>query len=199
MFLLSVHPSGRWLVGAVGIENNGVRNFRDLRGMTRNAKSLKKKDEAWRGILIAPSKLLRFSSGIEIPTAWDFRPLPLSWESAAGPILRRGWQAGNSRPKLWKLETKLWKRLIWPHLAFPAMTLVGNQMETESKLQICGSWRDWNERGLDPYALARCWLNLINTAPFANAEKTTWSTLDCTNCRAPALTRWITIGIQHLA
>jgi hypothetical protein len=65
-----------WLVGAVGIENNGVRNFKDLRGMTRNTKSLKKDDEACKGILIAPSKLPRFSSGIEIPTAWDFRPRP---------------------------------------------------------------------------------------------------------------------------
>jgi hypothetical protein len=64
------------LVGAVGIENNGVRNFKDLRGMTRNTKSLKKNDEACRGILIAPSKLPRISSSIEIPTAWDFRPQP---------------------------------------------------------------------------------------------------------------------------
>jgi hypothetical protein len=63
-------------VGAVGIENNGVRNFKDLRGMTRNTKSLKKNDEACRGILVAPSKLPRFSSSIEIPTAWDFRPRP---------------------------------------------------------------------------------------------------------------------------
>jgi hypothetical protein len=62
------------LVGAVGIENNDERNFKDLRGMTRNAKSLKKNDEACRGILIAPSKLPRFSRSIEIPTAWDFRP-----------------------------------------------------------------------------------------------------------------------------
>jgi hypothetical protein len=54
---------------SVGTENNGVRNFKDLRGMTRNAKSLKKNDEACRGILIAPSKLPRFSSSIEIPTA----------------------------------------------------------------------------------------------------------------------------------
>ena len=64
------------LVGAVGIENNGVRNFKELRGITRNAKSLKKNDGACRGILIAPSKLPRFSSSSEIPTAWDFRPRP---------------------------------------------------------------------------------------------------------------------------
>jgi hypothetical protein len=44
----------------VGIENNGVRNLKDLRGMTRNAKSLKKNDEACRGILIAPLKAPSF-------------------------------------------------------------------------------------------------------------------------------------------
>jgi len=46
--------------------------------MTRNAKSLKKNDEACKGILIAPSKLPRLSSSIEIPTAWDFSPTALS-------------------------------------------------------------------------------------------------------------------------
>ena len=64
------------LVGAVGIENNNVRNPKDLRGMARNAKSMKRNNEACKGILIAPSKLPRFSSGIEILTAWDFRPRP---------------------------------------------------------------------------------------------------------------------------
>lgn len=29
---------GRWWVGVVGIENNEVRNFKDLRGMPRNSK-----------------------------------------------------------------------------------------------------------------------------------------------------------------
>jgi len=61
-FLLSPDQSGRWLVGAVGIENNNVRNFKDLRGMRRNTKSLKRNNEEWRGILIAPSKLPRLSS-----------------------------------------------------------------------------------------------------------------------------------------
>jgi hypothetical protein len=45
------------LVGAVGIENNHVRNFKDLRGTMRKAKLLKINDEACKGILIAPSKL----------------------------------------------------------------------------------------------------------------------------------------------
>src|SRR5713101_7567052 len=55
-----------WLVGAVGIENNNVRNFKGLRGMARNAKSLKRNDEACKGILIAPSKLPRCSSVVEV-------------------------------------------------------------------------------------------------------------------------------------
>jgi hypothetical protein len=49
------------LVGAVGIENNNVRNFKDLQGMQRNPKSLKRNNEACKGILIAPLKLPRFS------------------------------------------------------------------------------------------------------------------------------------------
>jgi hypothetical protein len=43
----------------VGIENNNVRNFKDLQGMQRNGKSLKRNDEECTGILIAPSKLPR--------------------------------------------------------------------------------------------------------------------------------------------
>ena len=85
------------LVGAVGIENNNVRNFKDLRGLTRNTESLKKNNEACKGILIAPSKLPRFFSSVEIPTASDFRPQALDVESASGPILRHGWQADKKR------------------------------------------------------------------------------------------------------
>src|SRR5260370_17656514 len=54
------------LVGAVGIENNDEGNFKDLRGMSRNTKSLKRNNEASKGILIAPSKLPRFSSVVDI-------------------------------------------------------------------------------------------------------------------------------------
>jgi hypothetical protein len=43
------------LVGAVGIENNDEWNFKDLRGMGRNVKSLKRNDEACKEILSAPS------------------------------------------------------------------------------------------------------------------------------------------------
>jgi hypothetical protein len=41
----------------VEIENNNARNFKDLPGIQRNAKSLKRNDEERKGILIAPSKL----------------------------------------------------------------------------------------------------------------------------------------------
>jgi hypothetical protein len=64
------------LVGAVGIENNDVWDFKDLRGMTRNIKSSKRNDEACKGILIAPSKLPRFSRLCEIPTPCFFHSLP---------------------------------------------------------------------------------------------------------------------------
>jgi hypothetical protein len=49
------------LVGAVGIENNNVRNFKGLRGIRGNAKSLRRNNKARKGVLIAPSKLPRFS------------------------------------------------------------------------------------------------------------------------------------------
>lgn len=45
-----------------GVENNTWRGFKDLRGMRRNAKLLKRNDGARKGILIAPSKLPRISS-----------------------------------------------------------------------------------------------------------------------------------------
>src|SRR5271170_1839802 len=54
------------LVGAVGIENNDEWNFKDLRGTRRNVKSLKRNERACKGILIAPPKLPRFFSGVEI-------------------------------------------------------------------------------------------------------------------------------------
>src|SRR5260370_32311916 len=54
------------LVGWVGIENNDEWNFKDLRGMARSAKSLKRNDGERKGILIAPSKLPRFSSVVDI-------------------------------------------------------------------------------------------------------------------------------------
>src|SRR5258708_22552506 len=64
----TVFQTGR----AVGIENNNVRNFKNLRGLTGNVKSFKRNDEACKGILIAPSKLPRFSRFYEIPLSWFF-------------------------------------------------------------------------------------------------------------------------------
>jgi len=63
-----------WMIGAVEIENNGVRNFKNLRGTTRNTKSLKKNEEACRGILIAPSKLPRFSRLCQISSGLGCSP-----------------------------------------------------------------------------------------------------------------------------
>jgi hypothetical protein len=46
----------------VEIENNNASIFKDLRGTMRNAKLLKRNDEACKGILTAPSKLPQNSS-----------------------------------------------------------------------------------------------------------------------------------------
>ena len=43
------------LVGAVGIENNTDRNFKDLEEMLGSAKALKRNNEESNGILIGPS------------------------------------------------------------------------------------------------------------------------------------------------
>jgi hypothetical protein len=45
----------------VGIENNTDRNFKDLEGMLRSAKALKRNNRECKGILIGPSKAPRFS------------------------------------------------------------------------------------------------------------------------------------------
>ncbi len=55
------------LVGAVGIENNGHRNFKDLREMRGNPKSLKRNDGEQEAMPIAPLKLPRFSCFTEVP------------------------------------------------------------------------------------------------------------------------------------
>ncbi len=54
----------RLLVGAVGIESNNGRDFKDLRGMHGNFKSLKRNDEGRYRTLIAPSKLPRLSPSL---------------------------------------------------------------------------------------------------------------------------------------
>jgi hypothetical protein len=72
------------LVGAVGIESNDVRNFKDLRGMLRNTKLLKRNKRARKGTLIAPSKLPRFSSVADILNV-DFCTHCLQLRSASCP------------------------------------------------------------------------------------------------------------------
>jgi hypothetical protein len=49
-----------WLVGAVGIENNAKRSFKDLAETVRNAKTLKRNSKELEGILIGPSMAPRF-------------------------------------------------------------------------------------------------------------------------------------------
>jgi hypothetical protein len=58
-----------WLVGT---ENNNVRNFKELRGIQRNVKSLKTNNRACKGILIAPSDFFRHLNS----SSSVFRPLP---------------------------------------------------------------------------------------------------------------------------
>ena len=71
----------------MGIENNNMRNFKDLQGMQRNAKSLKRNESARKEILIAPSKLPRFSSAVEILTL-NFLSHRLQQMSASGSKIR---------------------------------------------------------------------------------------------------------------
>jgi hypothetical protein len=48
------------LVGAVGIENNTDRNFKDLEEMLGSAKELKRNNRECKGILIGPLMAPRF-------------------------------------------------------------------------------------------------------------------------------------------
>jgi hypothetical protein len=59
------------LVGAVGIENNNIWNFKDLEEMPGNAKALKRNNGECREILIGPSMAPHFS-GAEIPFLFFF-------------------------------------------------------------------------------------------------------------------------------
>jgi len=60
------------LVGAVGIENNDKRSFKDLKEMRGNGKALKRNGEERKGILIGPSMaprlwtLFRLTVGVGI-------------------------------------------------------------------------------------------------------------------------------------
>ncbi len=83
------------MVGAVGIENNTDRNFKDLEEMLGSAKTLKRNNRECKGILIGPLKAPRFSSADEIPLSWIFRPLPWKQSRLRAQISRRGWQADD--------------------------------------------------------------------------------------------------------
>jgi hypothetical protein len=50
------------LVGAVGIENNSTRNFKDLEEMHRSVRTLKRHNAERKGILIGPPMAPRFPS-----------------------------------------------------------------------------------------------------------------------------------------
>jgi hypothetical protein len=89
----------RNLVGAVGIENNRVRNLKDLREMRSNTKSLKRNDEERKAILIAPSKLPR-SHGYSIPFLLNFSPWQRPQSRLRAQISRHGWRADNNSGKL---------------------------------------------------------------------------------------------------
>jgi hypothetical protein len=55
------------LVGAVGIENNAYRNFKDLQGRLESVKELKRNNRECKEILIGPSMAPRFF-GTESPS-----------------------------------------------------------------------------------------------------------------------------------
>src|SRR5436189_2377729 len=80
-FLLSLYQSGRWLVEAVGIENNDDWSLKDLRRAAENSRTN-------RIIGVSPS----FSRSLSSNDV-RFPPKALDRESASGPISRRGWQA----------------------------------------------------------------------------------------------------------
>ena len=65
-FSIVVKINGERLVGAVGIENNNIWNFKDLEEMPGNAKALKRNNRECKEILIGPSMAPHFS-GAEIP------------------------------------------------------------------------------------------------------------------------------------
>ena len=107
------------LVGAVGIENNNAGVFRDLRGMRRSTKSLKRNDRERKGIPIAPLKLPRFSSR-SISLSRDLLTASIRSRLPA-QILRRGWQAD---------------------------ALIPNEVVRKCRLQLCHSVRYLLECGL---------------------------------------------------
>ena len=68
VFLLSAYRPERWLVGAVGIENNNGGDSMDLRGTRRSATSLKRNGKERKGMPIAPLMLPSFFSSRAFPS-----------------------------------------------------------------------------------------------------------------------------------
>jgi hypothetical protein len=68
------------MVGAVGIENTTVRNFKDLEEMLGNAKALKRNNWECKGILIGPLMAPRFSR----PSRFRHCVFPSSPKSSVG-------------------------------------------------------------------------------------------------------------------
>ncbi len=56
------------MAGAVGIENNADRNFKDVEEMPGSAKELKRNNRECKGILIGPLMAPRFFLTTEIPS-----------------------------------------------------------------------------------------------------------------------------------
>jgi hypothetical protein len=82
-----------WLVGAVGIENTTVRNFKDSEGMLGNAKALKRNNWECKGILIGPLMAPRFFFRPPRFRHCLFYSLSKSRSRLRAQIARRGWQA----------------------------------------------------------------------------------------------------------
>jgi hypothetical protein len=80
------------LVGAVGIENNADRNFKDLEEMLGSAKELKRNNRECKGILIGPLMAPRFSRPSRFRHS-VFPSLAKSLSRLWAQISRRGWQA----------------------------------------------------------------------------------------------------------
>jgi hypothetical protein len=76
----------------VGIENNDGRDFKDLRGMRQNSKSLKRNDGARKEVLIAPLQRPQFFLVTEFFLRF-FRPLARMSARLQVQISRHGWLA----------------------------------------------------------------------------------------------------------
>jgi hypothetical protein len=81
------------LVGAVGIENNNAGDLKDLRGMRKTFKSLKRDDRERKEILIAPLKLPRFSEFPKIPDSGFSKSNRIDESRLRAQISRHGWRA----------------------------------------------------------------------------------------------------------